>query len=171
MPYEDVTLKTPDGLKIKAYVIPARERVIPLAELRGLESSQMKERGAVEQAAWDAVKDTTDALEVRTVRNDKLLMGSTLNLAPRSSCSTPTPVGTDRKPDLTAGNFGHRIPLARKFVSELHCNVFMLSYRGYGLSEGTPSEAGIKIDAAVSYHLGADADTRPRWSTSRRTLS
>lgn len=29
-----------------------------------------------------------------------------------------------------AGNVGHRIPLARKFVSELKCNVFMLSYRG-----------------------------------------
>lgn len=51
---------------------------------------------------------------------------------------------------LTTGNVGHRIPLARKFVSELHCNVFMLSYRGYGLSEGTPSEAGIKVDAATA---------------------
>jgi hypothetical protein len=30
-----------------------------------------------------------------------------------------------------AGNVGHRIPLARKFVSEMGCNVFMLSYRGY----------------------------------------
>lgn len=64
MPYEDVTLKTPDGFKIYAYVIPARERVVPLLELRGLKSAQMKERGAAEQAAWNSVKDTKDAIEV-----------------------------------------------------------------------------------------------------------
>lgn len=64
MPYEDVTLKTPDGIKIYAYVIPARERVVPLIELRGLKAAQMKERGATEQAAWNAVKDTKDAVEV-----------------------------------------------------------------------------------------------------------
>lgn len=126
MPYEDVTLTTPDGLKIRAYVIPARERVVPLHDLRGLNSTKLKERGLAEAAEWDAVKDSVDALEYARSRPTVVMFHA------------------------NAGNVGHRIPLARKFVSELRCNVFMLSYRGYGLSEGAPSEAGIKVDAAVS---------------------
>ncbi|KAH9916739.1 alpha/beta-hydrolase [Epithele typhae] len=45
------------------------------------------------------------------------------------------------------GNVGHRIPLAKVFYVRMRCNVLMLSYRGYGLSEGNPSEKGIRIDA------------------------
>ncbi|KZT64669.1 alpha/beta-hydrolase [Daedalea quercina L-15889] len=45
------------------------------------------------------------------------------------------------------GNIGHRIPLAKVFYVKMRCNVFMLSYRGYGHSEGTPSEKGIQTDA------------------------
>lgn len=40
------------------------------------------------------------------------------------------------------GNHGHRIPLAKIFYLRMRCNVFMMSYRGYGLSEGSPSEKG-----------------------------
>lgn len=46
-----------------------------------------------------------------------------------------------------AGNMGHRLPLAVVFYRRLGCNVVMLSYRGYGLSSGEPSEAGLRIDA------------------------
>ncbi|KAH9925971.1 Alpha/Beta hydrolase protein [Fomitopsis serialis] len=45
------------------------------------------------------------------------------------------------------GNVGHRIPLAKVFYAKMRCNVFMLSYRGYGHSEGTPSEKGLQTDA------------------------
>ncbi|KAI0696641.1 alpha beta-hydrolase [Cytidiella melzeri] len=45
------------------------------------------------------------------------------------------------------GNLGHRIPLARVFFLKMRCNVVMMCYRGYGLSEGEPSEKGIKMDA------------------------
>ncbi|KAH9024508.1 hypothetical protein EDB85DRAFT_274665 [Lactarius pseudohatsudake] len=38
------------------------------------------------------------------------------------------------------GNHGHRIPLGKIFFGKMRCNVIMLSYRGYGHSEGTPSE-------------------------------
>ncbi|KIJ15799.1 hypothetical protein PAXINDRAFT_162855 [Paxillus involutus ATCC 200175] len=48
------------------------------------------------------------------------------------------------------GNHGHRIPLARIFFVKMRCNVLMLSYRGYGHSEGTPSEAGLCIDAQTA---------------------
>ncbi|KAG8744006.1 hypothetical protein FRC10_010985 [Ceratobasidium sp. 414] len=50
-----------------------------------------------------------------------------------------------------AGNVGHRIPLAKVFYSRMRCNVLMLSYRGYGLSEGQPSEKGLKIDAQKAF--------------------
>lgn len=46
-----------------------------------------------------------------------------------------------------AGNIGHRLPIARVLSNDLHCNVLMLEYRGYGLSTGSPSELGINIDA------------------------
>lgn len=46
-----------------------------------------------------------------------------------------------------AGNMGHRLPLAVVFYRRMGCNVVMLSYRGYGLSTGEPSEAGLRIDA------------------------
>lgn len=46
-----------------------------------------------------------------------------------------------------AGNIGHRLPIAKVLANDLYCNVFMLQYRGYGLSTGNPNEAGITIDA------------------------
>ncbi|CAG8822550.1 18945_t:CDS:2, partial [Gigaspora margarita] len=46
-----------------------------------------------------------------------------------------------------AGNMGHRLPIAQIFYSQFKCNVCLISYRGYGLSEGRPSEKGIRIDA------------------------
>ncbi|OAX36782.1 alpha/beta-hydrolase [Rhizopogon vinicolor AM-OR11-026] len=48
------------------------------------------------------------------------------------------------------GNHGHRIPLARVFFVKMRCNVLMLSYRGYGHSEGSPSETGLRIDAQTA---------------------
>ncbi|KAK7180577.1 hypothetical protein DPSP01_006411 [Paraphaeosphaeria sporulosa] len=46
-----------------------------------------------------------------------------------------------------AGNIGYRLPIAKVLAEEMGCNVFMLQYRGYGLSTGTPNEKGINIDA------------------------
>ncbi|CAG8642030.1 9395_t:CDS:2, partial [Scutellospora calospora] len=45
---------------------------------------------------------------------------------------------------------GHCIPVAERFYNDFKCNVVMLSYRGYGRSEGTPSEKGLKIDAQTT---------------------
>ena len=36
------------------------------------------------------------------------------------------------------------------FIKNVKCNVFILSYRGYGESEGKPSESGIKQDAQAA---------------------
>lgn len=54
-----------------------------------------------------------------------------------------------------AGNISFRLPNISQLRKKLNCNVFILSYRGYGKSEGTPSESGIKLDAqaALNYLL------------------
>lgn len=52
-----------------------------------------------------------------------------------------------------AGNIGFRLDTVEQFVNELQFNVFILSYRGYGNSEGNPTEEGLQADirAAVRY--------------------
>jgi fermentation-respiration switch protein FrsA (DUF1100 family) len=45
-----------------------------------------------------------------------------------------------------AGNASHRLPNAA-MLGKLGAHVLLLEYRGYGLSEGTPSEAGVYADA------------------------
>src|SRR5690349_13997322 len=51
-----------------------------------------------------------------------------------------------------AGNIGGRVSIARLLVDQLGVGVFLYDYRGYGRSEGVPSEAGLVRDA-----LGARA--------------
>ncbi|KAI7874448.1 alpha/beta-hydrolase, partial [Lichtheimia hyalospora FSU 10163] len=46
-----------------------------------------------------------------------------------------------------ASNMGHRLPIAKIFHERHRCNVIMLSYRGYGHSEGKPNEKGLRIDS------------------------
>jgi pimeloyl-ACP methyl ester carboxylesterase len=49
-----------------------------------------------------------------------------------------------------AGNIGYRLPLIRRLFDELGCNVFAVDYRGYGNSEGTPSEHGLVRDSQAA---------------------
>ncbi|KAF3912115.1 hypothetical protein ABW21_db0204840 [Orbilia brochopaga] len=49
-----------------------------------------------------------------------------------------------------AGNVGYRIPIGKVFAEQMGCNVFMLGYRGYGLSTGKPDEKGLKTDAETA---------------------
>jgi len=52
-----------------------------------------------------------------------------------------------------AGNASHRLPNAAQ-LARLGCDVLLLDYRGYGLSEGRPSERGVGLDArAALAHL------------------
>ncbi|XP_071737279.1 alpha/beta hydrolase domain-containing protein WAV2 [Rutidosis leptorrhynchoides] len=58
-----------------------------------------------------------------------------------------------------AGNIAHRLEMVRIMLQKLHCNVFMLSYRGYGSSEGYPSQQGIIRDAQAALdHLSQRTD-------------
>lgn len=49
-----------------------------------------------------------------------------------------------------AGNVGHRLPIGKVLSETLGCDVFMLEYRGYGLSTGTPDENGLAVDAQTA---------------------
>lgn len=60
-----------------------------------------------------------------------------------------------------AGNLSHRLPII-KALRDIGLNVFMFDYRGYGRSEGSPSEPGVYLDghAAFDYVAGRqDADS------------
>lgn len=49
-----------------------------------------------------------------------------------------------------AGNMGHRLQNSVGLFHNLHCNILLVEYRGYGLSEGNPSEDGFYMDARAS---------------------
>ncbi|WVF71946.1 hypothetical protein IAT40_006756 [Kwoniella sp. CBS 6097] len=122
MPYEDVTLKCRDGIKIKGYVIPARLKPITTDEMRSMGSTERKERVGKEMEKWAEEMGDEKSIEYAKTRPTIVIFHA------------------------NAGNMGHRVPLARKFNVDFGCNIFMLSYRGYGLSEGKPSEHGMKVD-------------------------
>lgn len=46
-----------------------------------------------------------------------------------------------------AGNMGHRLQNVVGLYEKLQCNILMLEYRGFGLSQGSPSEEGLYMDA------------------------
>jgi len=49
-----------------------------------------------------------------------------------------------------AGNVGHRLPIGKVLSESLGCHVFMVEYRGYGLSTGSPDEGGLTIDGQTA---------------------
>lgn len=46
-----------------------------------------------------------------------------------------------------AGNIGFFLPVVQHLYQNLHYNVFIYSYRGYGHSTGSATEKGLKLDA------------------------
>lgn len=49
-----------------------------------------------------------------------------------------------------AGNIGHRVTNIAFIIRHLRCRVLILSYRGYGASEGSPTERGTRRDAQAA---------------------
>jgi len=49
-----------------------------------------------------------------------------------------------------AGNIGHRLPIGKVLSESLGCHVFMMEYRGYGQSTGSPSEDGLTVDGQTA---------------------
>lgn len=60
-----------------------------------------------------------------------------------------------------AGNIGHRLERAKLLAEGLGLDVLLLEYRGYGLSEGRPSEAGLYRDARAAYKAATDRGLLP----------
>lgn len=65
---------------------------------------------------------------------------------PSSSSSPPTILYFHGN----AGNIGHRVPNALLMLVNLKSNVVLVDYRGYGKSEGEPSEYGLYLDAEAT---------------------
>jgi pimeloyl-ACP methyl ester carboxylesterase len=62
-----------------------------------------------------------------------------------------------------AGNIGHRLHNAQALYRHCGFNIFLLEYRGYGKSQGTPSEFGLYLDAEAALDfllLRRDIDRR-----------
>lgn len=55
-----------------------------------------------------------------------------------------------------AGNISHRVPLLRRLY-DLGLSILIVDYRGYGLSEGKPSEQGTYLDAEAAWRYLAEA--------------
>ena len=108
LPYEDLQLRTPDGVQIHAFLLRQREHL-------------------------NRTPPPND-----TVRPSLLVTHVSPLTATQFAASRPTVIMFHGN----AGNHGHRIPLAKMFYAKMRCNVLLVSYRGYGLSEGTPSEKG-----------------------------
>ncbi|DBA03096.1 TPA: hypothetical protein N0F65_003343 [Lagenidium giganteum] len=49
-----------------------------------------------------------------------------------------------------AGNIGFRLPNAVHLFRKVKCNVLLVDYRGYGHSDGEPTEHGLKLDAEAA---------------------
>ncbi|RHZ50016.1 hypothetical protein Glove_508g72 [Diversispora epigaea] len=66
-------------------------------------------------------------------------------------CKRSTDEEASQRPTILAlpgnrGNIGQRSIIVSKFYYDFKCNIVLLSYRGYGHSEGKPTEKGIRID-------------------------
>mmetsp|Transcript_34196 Transcript_34196/g.42104 ORF Transcript_34196/g.42104 Transcript_34196/m.42104 type:complete len:419 (-) Transcript_34196:28-1284(-) len=62
-----------------------------------------------------------------------------------------------------AGNIGYRLPNAVQMYHELNINVILVDYRGYGNSEGIPTQKGLIYDAeaVLSYIIDEINDINP----------
>lgn len=60
-----------------------------------------------------------------------------------------------------AGNVSHRLERTKQIVDALAIDVLLLDYRGYGASEGRPSEAGLYADGEAIYRAAASRGFSP----------
>jgi len=52
-----------------------------------------------------------------------------------------------------AGNISHRLHTVKDLYKHVKCNILLVSYRGYGQSEGSPSEHGLICDAEAALNF------------------
>ena len=141
MIYEDVWLTTSDGIKLHAWFIPApRERNDRLAYSYSQSVIHKPDDITIDDPIIEEnSNDDNNSNENRNNNNNN-----------EESIISETSVPTLIWFHANAGNMGFRLPNLYKMHNELECNLFILSYRGYGESEGEPNEDGIKIDAETA---------------------
>lgn len=62
-----------------------------------------------------------------------------------------------------AGNISHRLDNLRLLHEKLQLNVFLFDYRGYGQSQGQPSEKGTYLDGQAAFnYLRSRSDVDPQ---------
>ncbi|PWN48440.1 alpha/beta-hydrolase [Violaceomyces palustris] len=124
LPYEELDLVTPDGEVVKAFVMLQGTKLPQRQSISSMIASHLDS----DQRQPPPTRKTSETVDPSTARSRPTILFLHAN----------------------AGNLGHRLPLASVFFKRFGCNVFMLSYRGYGLSTGSPSEKGIRIDAQTA---------------------
>ncbi len=60
-----------------------------------------------------------------------------------------------------AGNISHRLPNARLLIDRFGLDILLVDYRGYGRSQGQPSEAGLYRDGLALYAATMERGYRP----------
>lgn len=185
--YEDVMLKTSDGVKLHAWFIPASDKwAIRVSEITVV---LRKEKGkgcgmlfkqedaasglgratliviSVDAAGivgqWNASNPSQQVSpgdlvkEVNGVRGDPGALLRMMELEPEVRISFEHVYEAQRPTMLflheNAGSISMRVPIFSKIIDELGVNIFALDYRGYGRSEGSPSEAGLVEDALCAW--------------------
>lgn len=139
--YEDVWLTTSDNLRLHAWFI------------YGLDYNKNKSKNNPKKTICD-------------MNNEKKNNGVTDNKVCIENENENKNHNEDNGPKLptiiwyhaNAGNMGHRLPNIAKMHQELKANIFILSYRGYGESEGEPNEEGLKIDAKTAFEYILNRD-------------
>ncbi len=76
-------------------------------------------------------------------------------------CAVSDPAITILHSHGNAGNITHRADLVRLWQRHLRASVLLYDYRGYGRSEGRPSEGGLYRDARAAY----------RWLTGKKGIA
>lgn len=132
MPFEDVTLVTADSVRLAVRHPPPLQPFL--------------------QCIIRPPTGLDDQATIRTQRSDPGLLPCKrwqYVIRCAEACKTLFRLGR------LLTDMGFRLPSIDQMYHRLSCNVFIISYRGYGDSEGTPSEQGLMLDAEAVLEVPA----------------
>lgn len=133
LPYTEEELITPDGQRLRIFVMLQGTKLAPLRPIPRIQSLDEEAKRPTQQQPRKSTPNQTAFANIDTTDADLARSRPTVLLL-----------------HANAGNMGHRLPLAAVFFKRFGCNIVMLSYRGYGFSTGSPNERGIKIDTQTT---------------------
>lgn len=137
--FEDVWMRTKDGVRIHAWLIRGPKKSKQLHQYR--QSLRNKDSGSGGSLSSNSSVSSTGSA------------ASSSSSSSSSSASIQEQMESFNTPTMiffhgNAGNISHRLlNVSEMYRAGLECNVFLVEYRGYGLSEGEPTEEGLMLDA------------------------